>query len=390
MSFDFDRLTDRRNTGSLKYDFAVERGRPEDVLPLWVADMDFPTAPCVQEALQKAVAHGIFGYSEPLPPYFDALLGWFSRRHGYEAKEEWVVKTPGVVFALAAAVRGLTQPGDGVLILTPVYYPFYEVIRDNGRTLVESPLQYENGTYRVDFADLEQKIQQGHVKLLLFCSPHNPVGRVWTREELEQVAALCKKYDLLVVSDEIHCDFTWPGHKHIVFPTISEDMAQRTILCTAPTKTFNLAGLQISNIFIENPQLRQRFRDEVNRAGYSQAPSLGLVACQAAYAGGEAWLEELKRYLLENLAYLRSAQLPGIRLVEPQGTYLCWLDCSGLGLGGEALEHLVLYGANLWLDGGRMFGEASAQFQRINIACPRATLEQAVSQLRRAIDAIDK
>ena len=385
MSFDFDRLTDRRNTCSLKYDFAAERGRPKDVLPLWVADMDFPTAPCVQEALQKAVAHGIFGYSEPLAPYFDALLGWFSRRHGYEAKPEWVIKTPGVVFALAAAVRALTEPGDGVLILTPVYYPFYEVIRDNGRTLVESPLHYGSGKYTIDFADLEQKIQSNHVKLLLFCSPHNPVGRVWTRTELEQVAALCKKYDLLVVSDEIHCDFTWQGHSHIVFPTVSEDMAQRTILCTAPTKTFNLAGLQISNIFIENPELRRRFQEEVTRAGYSQAPSLGLIACQAAYAGGEAWLEALKKYLASNLDVLRSADLPGIRMVEPEGTYLCWLDCSGLGLSGEELEQLVLYKANLWLDGGRMFGEASAQFQRINIACPKATLQQAISQLQQAI-----
>lgn len=388
MSFDFDHLTDRTNTGSLKYDFAVQRGRPKDVLPLWVADMDFPTAPCVQEALQKAVAHGIFGYSEPLEPYFDALLGWFSRRHGYEAMPEWVIKTPGVVFALAAAVRALTKPGDGVLILTPVYYPFYEVIRDNGRKLVESPLRYRDGRYTIDFVDLEQKIQEGRVKLLLFCSPHNPVGRVWTRTELEQVAALCEKYDLLVVSDEIHCDFTWPGHQHIVFPTISEDMAQRTILCTAPTKTFNLAGLQISNIFIKNPVLRRQFQDEVTRAGYSQAPSLGLVACQAAYAGGEVWLEELKQYLVSNLTVLRSAELPGIRMVEPEGTYLCWLDCSGLGLGGEEIEKLVLYGANLWLDGGRMFGEASAQFQRINIACPKSTLHQAISQLRQAIQTI--
>lgn len=385
MSFDFDKLTERRNTGSLKYDFAVPRGRPKDVLPLWVADMDFPTAPCVQEALQKAVAHGIFGYSEPLKPYFDALLGWFSRQHGYEAKEEWVIKTPGVVFALAAAVRALTEPGDGVLILTPVYYPFYEVIRYNGRTLVESPLQYRDGRYTINFDDMEQKIQAGNVKLLLFCSPHNPMGRVWTQVELEQVAALCKKYDLLVVSDEIHCDFTWPGHTHIVFPTVSEDMAQRTILCTAPTKTFNLAGLQISNIFIENPQLRQKFQNEVTWAGYSQAPGLGLIACQAAYARGEAWLEALKAYLVSNLDYLRNADLPGIRLVEPEGTYLCWLDCSGLGLSAKELEDLVLYKANLWLDGGRMFGEASAQFQRVNIACPRATLQQAVSQLRQAI-----
>lgn len=387
MEFSFDKITDRRNTNSLKYDFAVERGKPADVLPLWVADMDFPTAPCVQEALEKAVRHGIFGYSDHKPGYFDAVSGWFSAQFGYTPEPEWLIKTPGVVYALAAVVRSLTAPGDSVLILSPVYYPFSEVIRDNGRNLVESQLLYENGAYRIDFADMERRIAENHVRLLLFCSPHNPVGRVWTRQELETVGALCEKYNVIIVSDEIHCDFVWPGHKHTVFPTLGPELAQRTILCTSPSKTFNLAGLQVSNCFISNPELRSKVQAEIARTGYSQVGSLGLVACEAAYRQGAAWLDALKRYLWENFAFLREAvtTIPGINLVEPEGTYLGWLDCSGLGLSGEALEDLILNKAHLWLDGGSMFGSETAQFQRINVACPRATLEQAIRQLKNAL-----
>jgi cystathionine beta-lyase len=385
MEYAFDKITDRRNTNSLKYDFALQRGRPADVLPLWVADMDFPTAPCVREALEQAVRHGIFGYSEHTARYFDAVAGWLTQHFGYTPRPEYLIKTPGVVYALAAAVRSLTQPGDSVLIFSPVYYPFSEVIRDNGRTLVESDLVYENGKYAIDFADAEEKIRENRVKLLLFCSPHNPVGRVWTEEELRQLGALCEKYNVLVVADEIHCDFVWPGHKHIMFPTLDPELAQRTVLCTAPSKSFNLAGLQISNIFIENPTLREKFQAEVTRTGYSQVGGLGLVACEAAYGQGAPWLEELKKYLWENFQYLQKADLPGIRLVEPEGTYLGWLDCAGLGLSGEALEDLVVHKARLWLDSGSMFGAKTAQSQRINVACPRKTLDQAIRQLQEAI-----
>jgi cystathionine beta-lyase len=385
MKYNFDTLTDRRGTNSLKYDFAVQRGRPADVLPMWVADMDFPTAPCVQAALQKAVDHGIFGYSEHTDRYFAAVAGWFSRRYGYEPKPEWLIKTPGVVYALAAAVRSLTEPGDGVLIFSPVYYPFSEVVRDNGRQLVESDLVYENGKYTMDLKDAEKRIIENQVKMVIFCSPHNPVGRVWTKAELEQLGSLCEKYDLTVVSDEIHCDFVWPGHTHIVLPTISSALAQRTVLCTAPSKTFNLAGLQNSNIFIENPELRQKFKAEVTRTGYSQVGGLGLVACEAAYSQGEEWLEELKTYIWENFNYLRDVDLPGIQLVVPEGTYLGWLDCSGLGLSGQELTSFMLHKAKLWLDGGSMFGAKTEQFQRINVACPRQTLEQAITQLKNAL-----
>lgn len=384
MAYDFDRVIDRRNTNSLKFDFAVERGRPADVLPLWVADMDFQTAPCVQEALKKAVDHGIFGYSEHKPKYFDAVANWFFTQFGYRPEPEWLVKTPGVVYALAAAVRCYTQAGDSVLILSPVYYPFSEVVRDNDRILVESQLVYENGSYHIDFADMEQKIAENHVKLLLFCSPHNPVGRVWTRAELEQVVALCEKYDVLIVSDEIHCDFVWPGHQHIVLPTLSESAAQRTILCTAPSKTFNIATLQISNVFIANPELRQKFQKEKDRTGYSQVGGLGLVACEAAYHGGLDWLIEVRQYIWENFNFLRETlekELPQVKLVEPEGTYLAWLDCSGLGLDSAELTNFITNKAMLWLDAGAIFGEESAQLQRINVACPRATLAQAFRQL---------
>lgn len=389
--FDFDKLTDRHGTNSLKYDFAVERGRPADVLPLWVADMDFPTAPCVQKALEKAVAHGIFGYTDTKPDYFDAVAGWFSRRFGFTPEPEWLVKTPGVVYALATAVRSLTEPGDGVAILSPVYYPFSEVVRDNGRTLVESRLLYEDGAYRIDFADLERKLAAPSVRLLLFCSPHNPVGRVWTRQELEQVGALCEKHDVLIVSDEIHCDFVWPGHTHHVFLTLSESLARRTVLCTAPSKTFNLAGLQVSNCFIPDPALREKFTQEKRRSGYSQSGTLGLVACQAAYTGGEAWLEALKTYLWDNMTFLRQTlaeTLPQLRLVEPEGTYLAWIDCSGLGLDDAALQSFIVQKAKLWLDSGALFGAQDAQFQRINVACPRATLAQALEQLRTAVESL--
>ena len=391
MEYDFDRITDRGGTGCLKYDFAVQRGRPADVLPMWVADMDFPTAPCVQEALQQMVAHGIFGYSESGAAYFDAVASWFSRRFGFTPEADWLVKTPGVVYALAAAVRCLTTPEDAVVIFSPVYYPFSEVVRDNGRTLVESCLLYENGTWQIDFADLERKLAEPDVKLLLFCSPHNPVGRVWTRAELEQVSSLCETYDVLIVSDEIHCDFVWPGHQHIVFPTLSEAATQRTILCTAPTKTFNLAGLQISNCFIPNPEIRRRFNEEKNRTGYSQCGGPGLVACQAAYEKGEEWLEALKTYIQGNFEYLQKVleeDLPQLRLTKAEGTYLAWIDCSGLGLNPEELENLILYEARLWLDSGAMFGSWTAQFQRMNVACPRTILEQALQQLRAAVSTL--
>lgn len=389
--YNFDEEIDRRNTNCLKYDFAVERGKPEGILPLWVADMDFRTAPEILDALHRQVDHGIFGYSEAKGDYFKAVHDWFLRHFNWDLKEEWLIKTPGVVFAIAAAVKTFTKPGEAVLLCQPVYYPFMECIMDNDRKLVNSQLVYENGSYHIDFDDFEQKIEQQGVKLFLLCNPHNPVGRVWTRQELEKIGEICLRHGVLVLSDEIHCDFTYEGHVHVPFASIREEFADNSITCTAPSKTFNLAGLQVSNIFIPNPRIRSQFRHGVDACGYSQLNVMGLVACQAAYTYGEEWLSEVKAYLKGNLDFVRvflAENLPQIKLVEPEGTYLVWLDCSALGLHYKELENLVVQKANLWLDGGAIFGRATEQFERINIACTRATLEKAMRQLKAAVDTL--
>ena len=388
MTFDFDKVIDRRGTNCLKYDFAVERGRKEDILPLWVADMDFQTAPGIQERLRAAVDHGIFGYSDGKADYFAAVSSWYREKFGWETKEEWLIKTPGVVFALAAAVRAFTEKGDRVLIQQPVYYPFSEVIRDNGRVLINSPLKQVNGRYEMDFEDMERKILDNQVKLFLLCSPHNPVGRVWTEEELKKAGELCVKHGVLVVSDEIHSDFTYPGVAHHVFAGLSPEFARISVTCTAPSKTFNIAGLQVSNIFIPDPELRARFQKAVDAVGYSQVNLLGLLACQAAYETGEEWLSAVKEYIYGNLCFLREylkENLPEIRLVEPEGTYLVWLDFGALGLTEEQRQELIEEKAGLWLDSGAMFGPDGEGFERVNIACPRETLQKALDQLAAAV-----
>lgn len=388
MTYDFDRAVDRRGTNCLKYDFARERGRSEELLPLWVADMDFETAPCVKQRLKKAVEHGIYGYSEGKAEYFDAVHSWYEKRFGWDVKTEWLIKTPGVVFALAACVRAFTQEGEAVLLQQPVYYPFSEVILDNGRRLVNSPLVLKGGRYEMDFEDLERKIIAEQVKLFLLCSPHNPVGRVWEEWELKKVGEICLRHGVLVVSDEIHSDFVWPGKRHRVFASLDPAFSRVAVTCTAPSKTFNLAGLQISNIFIENAMLRKKFLKAVAQAGYSQVGLFGLLACQAAYEEGQEWLEELDAYLYENLLFVRSylqKHIPEVKLIEPEGTYLVWLDFRGLSLSGDELEALIVRKAKLWLDSGRMFGPDGEGFQRMNIACPRSVLQKALEQLDRAV-----
>ncbi len=388
LSYDFDQVIPRRGTGCVKFDGAAGNGYPEDILPLWVADMDFQAPPCVLEALSNAVSHGIFGYPMTTPCYLEAVAGWFQKRFSWELDKSWLVQTPGVVFALSAAVRCATAPGDAVLVQPPVYYPFYNVIRQNERRVVESCLVYENGQYSIDFEDFEGKIRENHVKLFILCSPHNPIGRVWSRQELQKIGAICARYGVAVISDEIHCDFAFPEYPHTPFVLACPELAERTIVCTAPSKTFNLAGLQTSNIIIPGGALREKFRKEMDIVSYHGVNCLGAVACQAAYEGGAEWLDDCKAYMRENLAYVRSflaEQLPQIRLVEPQGTYFAWLDCSGLGLTREALDELIVHRAKLWLDTGAIFGDCAAQFQRVVLACPRATLEKAMEQLKQAI-----
>lgn len=388
MERDFDKVIDRRGTNSAKYDFAAESGKPEDVLPLWVADMDFQAPKAVTEKLAEIASHGIFGYSDTKDDYFKAVHDWYQQRFGWEVKPEWLVKTPGVVFAVATAVRALTEPGDGVMIQQPVYYPFGNVIRDNGRVVVNNSLILKEGKYEMDFQDMEDKLACGSVKLFILCSPHNPVGRVWTEEELRRAGELCLKYNVPVVSDEIHCDFTYPGYKHNFFASLDERFADNCVICTAPSKTFNLAGLQTSNLFIPNQQIRRKVRNAMKRTGYGGLNQMGIAACQAAYENGAQWLSELKDYLKGNLDFLRdfvNERLPGVKLIEPQGTYLVWLDLRELGMTPEQQDNFFVNTAGLWLDTGTMFGEEGAGFERINIACPRTTLTEALERLEKAI-----
>lgn len=387
----FDEVIERRGTDCAKYDAYKEHGYRENILPLWVADMDFRAPECVMEALHKAVDHGIFGYSIQSDRYFPGVENWFASRFSWEIEKEWLVQTPGVVFALSAAVRATTQIGDNVLVMPPVYYPFYRVIEDNARNIVKSELNYENGGYTMNFADIEEKIIQHNVKTLIFCSPHNPVGRVWTVEELQTLGAICKKHNVAVISDEIHCDFAFPEYPHTPFVKACPEMADNTVVCTAPSKTFNLAGLQVSNILIPGETLRSRFQRELDIAAYHGINRLGAVAATAAYEEGGQWLDDCKAYMRENLSYVRNflaTRLPKIKLVEPEGTYLVWLDCSGLGLSKEELDNLMIHKANLWLDAGSIFGDCAEQFQRIVLACPRSTLEKAMEQLANAVDSL--
>ncbi len=390
MKYDFDRVIDRRNTSSLKHDFAVENGMPEDVLPFWVADMDFRAPAPVIEALARRVEHGIYGYGGTMRPYREAVTGWYRKRFGWQVEEDWMVQTPGVVFAVATAVRAFAKEGEGVLIQRPVYYPFGQAILDNERKLVNSPLKYENGRYTVDLASMERVIEAERPKLFILCSPHNPVGRVWSREELIGMGELCVKYGITVVADEIHSDFVWPGHEHTVFASIKPEFAEISVTCTAPSKTFNLAGMQDSNIFISNPELRKRFCREIDKTGFFEINVMGMTAAQAAYEGGEEWLEQLKKYLLGNIELVRETvrdRMPGVRLVEPEGTYLLWLDMSGVKkadgsrLSDEERQERIVKTGKLWFDTGKMFGPEGTSFERINIASPRSVLKQGLERL---------
>lgn len=387
-NLNFDEIVNRKGTDCLKYDFAVRRGMPEDVLPLWVADMDFKTTSYVEDAVIERTKHGIFGYSESGEEYFKAVAGWMRRHHNWEIRPEWLIKTPGVVFALAMAVKAFTEKGDSVLIQQPVYYPFSEVIRDNGRVVVSNDLYLgEDNRYHIDLADFEKKIVKYHVKLFLLCSPHNPTGRVFTKEELTAMGDLCVKHGVKVVSDEIHNDFVFQG-EHTVFASVKKEYEEISVICTSPSKTFNLASMLISNIFIPNRELRQRFRHEVDAAGISQLSVLGLVAAKAAYAQGDEWYEQMMSYVGENIRYVKEyvkENLPGVTVIDGEGTYLMWLDFRGTGLDPEELDRRIIYEAKLWLDSGKIFGHTGAGFQRINVAAPRAILTECLERIRKVL-----
>jgi cystathionine beta-lyase len=382
MKYDFDTVIDRSNSCSIKYEPSW-RGKPDDVLPLWVADMDFAAPPCVREALVSRAQHGIFGYSEPDASYFDVTRKWFEERFNWTVERDWLTITPGVVNALYIAVRALTKPGDGIVIQQPVYYPFESSIKKTGRQLLVNELVYSGGRYNIDFQDFETKIKQA--KLFILCNPHNPVGRVWKRDELERMGEICLRHNVFVVADEIHEDFIFPGHKHLVFTALNKDFANITVTCTSPSKTFNLAGLLCANIFISNKELREKFKEEYAGCGLSQPGIMGLIACKAAYEGGAEWLDELLDYLAGNMLFLKtylSKHIPKIRFIEPEGTYLAWLDCNEIGISAQKLDEALTHKGKLWLSSGLSFGKGGKGFERVNAACPRSVLQNALERLK--------
>ncbi len=392
MRYDFETLIPRKNMGSRKWNVMVQHNpnTGEDVIPLSVADMEFKNPPELAEGLKEYIDHSILGYTLPNDSFYESVVRWMKDRHEWDIQPDWLVQAPGVVNALFGIVKTFTEPGDGVIIMQPVYYPFSMAITQNGRTLVNNALIYENNSYRIDFDDLEQKAKDPNNKMLILCSPHNPIGRVWTREELERVGRICIDNHVLVVSDEIHFDFVFTGHKHTVFANISEEFAQNSIICTAPSKTFNIAGLKISNIVIPNPKLKEKLLEKYQRDFASNA--LGIQACRICYDRCGAWKDEMLcmiEYNYQQVKRFVEEKMPQIKVVELQGTYLLWLDCTALGLSDEKLEQLTL-GADLYLDEGYLFGPGGSGFERINLACPTRYLIAAMERFEKAVASIKR
>lgn len=384
-NLDFDIVVNRKNTLSLKFDFAHRRGLPADVLPLWVADMDFKTSSYIVDALHDAAEYGVFGYSETQTPYYEVVRDYFHRKYNYDFTERELLKSPGVVFAIAVAVNALTEKGDAIMIQQPVYYPFSEIIIDNNRKLVDNTLVYnpQDNRYYIDFEDFENKIIANNVKLFLLCNPHNPVSRVWSKEELIKLGDICLKHNVIVLSDEIHQDFTFVG-KHHIFASLKPEFDDITLTFTSPSKTFNLAGLQTAHIFIKNPKIRRRFCHAYNASGYSQLNVMGLVATIAAYKYGDEWFNGVFKYIKNNVEFIKNyveTNLPNVRMITHEATYLVWLDFRKLGFTAAELDDLIVNKSKLWLDSGKIFGKSGEGFQRINAACPRRLLEDAMARL---------
>lgn len=388
MQYNFDEIIDRTNSNSLKWDMVDDRFGGKDLLPLWVADMDFRIAQPIVDALYKTSRHGIFGYTALLPSYFEAVINWFEQKHGWSIKKEWIVFCPGIVPALNMLVQSLTQPGDKVIIQQPVYYPFMQSVTNNERTLVNNSLIFKEGKYFIDFKDLEEKAKDPLTKMLIFCSPHNPGGRVWTKDELIRLGEICVKNDLIIVSDEIHCDLTLNGHIHTPFASLSDEFLKRSVTCTAPSKTFNIAGLQISNVVIPDPLLRRKFAFQLSKNGIYEPNSFGAAGAEAAYRYGDEWLQQLKKYLEENLKFLIEFvknRMPDVKVMVPEATYLVWLDFTKVAKNKD-LKELLIKKAKVALSDGRVFGEEGEGFVRMNIACPKSTLETALLRIEKAIE----
>ncbi|MGB4369860.1 MAG: MalY/PatB family protein [Caldicoprobacterales bacterium] len=389
MVFDFDKPIERSNTHSVKWDNLDTTFGAADVLPMWVADMDFACPKPILDSIEERNRHGIFGYTTHPDSLYESVIGWMKKRHGWNVAKEWILYSPGVVTSLNLAIMSFTQPGDSVIIQSPVYPPFFSVVKNNDRTLVVNPLIEKSGYYSIDFKNLEDQMASG-CKMMILCSPHNPVGRVWTRTELDRIAKLCEKYEVLLISDEIHSDLIMPGHKHTPIATVSQYIKQNSVTCIAPSKTFNVPGLTTSAVIIPNPKLRMEFKKTINGIGIGMSNVFGMVAMEAAYTHGESWLEDLIIYLDDNINCLMEyleTNIPEIKVTKPQGTYLVWLDCRALNMDGKTLHKFMINKGKLGLNNGLDFGPDGEGFLRMNIACPRVTLEEGLNRLNKAVKA---
>lgn len=387
MPYDFDKQINRRNTNSVKWDVS------ENELPMWVADMDFETAPEIQAAIRERAAHGVFGYSAVPEAWYQAYIGWWKRRHDFQMEKDWLIFCTGVVPAISSMVRKLTTPAEKVLVLTPVYNIFFNSIVNNGRQAVESRMKYDRGEYRIDFADLEQKLADPQTSMMILCNPHNPIGKIWDRETLEQIGELCWKHHVVVVSDEIHCDLTDPGCSYVPFASISEHCRENCVICIAPTKAFDLAGLQTAAVAVPNPVLRHKVWRGLNTDEVAEPNAFAIDAAIAAFTEGADWLDALRGYILENknavAEYIRE-QVPQMEVVPSQATYLLWLHCDRMvGFAAEAAEY-IREKTGLYLSAGNQFGAGGGDFLRMNIACPREVLEDGLHRLKEGIAAYEE
>lgn len=379
MKYDFDKQIPRRGTDSYKWDSA----KSGDVLPMWVADMDFHTAPAIVDALCRRVQHGIFGYTRVPDSYYKAITDWFARRHSWAINREWIIYTSGVVPAVSAIIKALTVPGDKVLVQTPVYNCFFSSIRNNGCEIVTSPLIHTDNTFTIDYDDLEKKVADPKMKVMLLCNPHNPVGRIWRREELIRIGKLCIRHEVTVVSDEIHCELVFPGHTYTPFASISDEFLRHSVTCISPSKAFNIAGLQIANIICADAFRRTQIDRAINDNEVCDVNPFGVIATQSAYNEGEEWLNQLIQYLHANYLYMQEfcrEHLPNFPITLLEGTYLVWMDCRTLGIPSEDIEQQLVDKTGLWLNAGTMYGVEGEGFMRWNIACPRATLMEGLKR----------
>lgn len=382
MQYDFDTPINRRNTNSLKWDVA------ENELPMWVADMDFATAPEIQAAIRQRVSHGAFGYSVVSDEWYQVYIDWWQRRHNFAIQKDWLVFCTGVVPAISSTVRKLTTPAEKVLIQTPVYNIFFNSILNNGRQVLESSLKYSSDRYEIDFEDLEQKLSDPQTSLMILCNPHNPVGKIWDKETLQRIGDLCWKHHVVVLSDEIHCDLTDPGMEYIPFASVSEKCRENSITCIAPTKAFNLAGLQTAAVMVPNSFLRHKVWRALNTDEVAEPNAFAVDAVIAAFTEGEAWLDELREYIYENkkrtVEFVKE-NIPQIQVVPSHATYLLWLDCSSMAGSASEIAHHIRNKKGLYLSEGSQFGSCGEKFLRMNIACPRVTLEDGLKRLQEGI-----